>query len=138
MEAVKIYGLCIERLKYQIKVAKQRIRVEEYPAEIVLLESYNTGDLEDIVDILELYDLEERTTKALGEKLDGLAYTVSILTRESLSFGFTDKGDLGLYLTITDGRKAEGAYPVETVTALLGGREKRNIIEICGRDSDGL
>ncbi|HAM52442.1 MAG TPA: hypothetical protein DCP92_17730 [Nitrospiraceae bacterium] len=55
-----------------------------------LLESYNTGELEDIVDILELYDLEKRTLESLQEKLDELAYTVSVLMNETLMFGFRE------------------------------------------------
>ena len=99
MDDVKIYGLCIERLKFQIGNAKERLN-ESSPVsdEHFLLESYNTDDPEDIIDILELYDINERSFEAVREKLDELAYTVSILTRETLTFGITERGHLGLYL----------------------------------------
>ncbi len=99
-DAAKIYGLCLERLKYQIKNAKQRKNGNG--DESILLESYDTGELDDIIDILELYDLEENTYDALRNKLDDLAYTVSILTRETLFFGFTGKGFLGLFLALKE------------------------------------
>ncbi|MBI3592746.1 MAG: hypothetical protein HY099_04625, partial [Nitrospirae bacterium] len=68
--------------------------------DIILLECYNTGDLDDIIDILELYDIEERTFEAFREKLEELAYTVSVLIRETLFFDFTQNGHLGLYLSL--------------------------------------
>lgn len=99
-DAAKIYGLCMERLKYQITNAKQRINGNGNHADIFLLECYNTGDVDDIIDILELYDIEKRTIGSVINKLDDLAYTVSVLTSEALSFGFTEKGYLGLYLEL--------------------------------------
>ncbi|HXX57133.1 MAG TPA: hypothetical protein VEI96_03970 [Thermodesulfovibrionales bacterium] len=101
-DSVKIYGLCLERLRHQIRKAKERLPLGRYPDRI-LLESYNTGDLEDIVDILELYDLEERTLMSLREKLGDLAYTVSVLSGETLTFGFDEEGHLGLYLAVQEG-----------------------------------
>src|SRR5271169_2187485 len=54
-DAIKIYGLCLERLKHHIKNAKNRVKAGTYSSpDQLLLESYNAGDLEDIVDILEL------------------------------------------------------------------------------------
>jgi hypothetical protein len=97
MESAKIYGLCIERLNYQIANAKKRINGNGN-SEKFLLESYNTGELEDIVDILELYDIEEHTIGSLREKLEDLSCTVSVLTREELFFDFDEKGHLGLFL----------------------------------------
>ncbi|MBZ0154859.1 MAG: hypothetical protein K8I29_01420 [Alphaproteobacteria bacterium] len=101
MEEAKIYGLCLERLRYQIRNAKRKKDNGSYlsPGKI-LLESYNTGDIDEIVDILELYDVEERTTGQVWEKLEDLAYTVCILTREALSFGITPEGCFGLYLAL--------------------------------------
>ena len=65
-DAIKIYGLCLERLKHQIKNAGNRVKAETYFCpDQVLLESYNTGERQDIIDILELYDLEERTFDSL-------------------------------------------------------------------------
>jgi hypothetical protein len=104
MLEAKIYGLCLERLKYQIGNAKERTAekdIHEYRNGF-LLESYNTGDIDDIIDILELYDLEERTLERLREKLGDLAYTVSLLMRERLFFDFTREGHLGLYLSVND------------------------------------
>ncbi|MGD1075089.1 MAG: hypothetical protein ABR903_03295 [Thermodesulfovibrionales bacterium] len=102
-DAVKIYGLCLERLQYQIKNAKNPVKAWTHPCpDQILLESYRAGDLEDIVDILELYDLEERTFESLKEKLEDLAYTVSVLINETLTFGFDEDGHLGLYLSIRD------------------------------------
>lgn len=99
---VKIYGLCLERLKHQIRLAWQRVNNDrgENTSQF-LLESYNTCDVDDIIDILELYDIEEPTVDALREKLDDLAYTVSILIGESLSFEITGQGHWGLYLLVT-------------------------------------
>ena len=101
MDDVKIYGLCIERLKFQIANAKRRLseNAQVYGGHL-LLESYNTGDPDDVIDILELYDINERSFEAVREKLDELAYTVSILCRETLNFGMTEEGYLGLYLTV--------------------------------------
>jgi hypothetical protein len=117
MDGVKIHGLCIERLKFQIGNAKKRLSESGLVSdEHVLLESYNTDDPEDIIDILELYDINERSFEAVREKLDELAYTVSILTRETLTFGVTERGHLGLYLAINvnfrDGSKFEEAAVV--------------------------
>lgn len=108
-DAAKIYGLCLERLKFQIKNAKQRVNGNG--DDRVLLESYNTGNIDDIIDILELYDLEEKSYGAVKNKLDDLAYTVSVLTRESLLFGFTGKGHLGLFLLL----KGKPVDPFEEV-----------------------
>jgi len=101
MEGSKIYGLCLERLRHQIDNARVRFGgALSRHAEPVLLESYNTGDREDIIDILELYDLEEHTPERLNEKLEELSYTASLLLRETLRFDYTDKGHLGLYLAL--------------------------------------
>ena len=99
MEDVKIYGLCLERLKYQIGLAKEKSNNgESLNNERYLLESYNTSDIDDIIDILELYDLEGHTSSHLKEKLEELAYTISILIGEKMTFDLTDEGFLGLYL----------------------------------------
>lgn len=100
-DGVKIYGLCLERMRHQINIAKKKSQNTAFGEEdIFLLESYNTGDIDDIIDILELYDIEEKNLKNLHDKLEELAYTVSVLTRETLRFGFTDEGHLGLYLDL--------------------------------------
>ena len=100
MDGVKIYGLCLERLKHQIALAKKRLEGNTRGAGYFLLESYNTGIIDDIVDILELYDLEDKTTELLREKLDDLACTVSILLGHTLIFDYTVEGHLGLYLAL--------------------------------------
>lgn len=101
MEGVKIYGLCLERLRHQIKKAKERTgRDGLNDSGRMLLESYNTGELDDIIDILELYDVKERTFSEVKEKLEELAYTVSELARERVMFDYTHEGHLGLYLVM--------------------------------------
>lgn len=102
MEGVKIYGLCLERIRHQIGNAKSKTFVDRTaPADRVLLESYNTGDVEDLIDILELYDINDRTMEGVLEKLEELAFTVSNLARESLSFDITADGHMGLYLSFS-------------------------------------
>lgn len=100
MDGVKIYGLCLERLKHQIALAKKRLEGSGHGSKYFLLESYNTGVPDDIVDILELYDLEDKTPELLSEKLHDLAYTVSTLLRHTLIFDYTEEGHLGLYLSL--------------------------------------
>ena len=103
MEDVKIYGLCLERLKYQVGLAYEKKQHNDATAQNrYLLESYHSADIDDIIDILELYDLDERTSSHLREKLDELAYTVSLLISETMTFDLTDEGHLGLYLVVTD------------------------------------
>ena len=97
MKDVKFYGLCLERLRFQIGNAKKRIAVADRICEGLLLECYNTSDPEEIIDILELYDIEDRSLSGVLKKLDDLAYTVSLLLREGIGFGLTGKGELGLY-----------------------------------------
>lgn len=119
MEGVKIYGLCLERLRVQISNARGRIK-DGLPrfAGSVLLESYNTGEVDDIIDILELYDVEERTFEAVREKLNDLAFTVSELTREKLSFNLTNEGHVGLYLLVSE-TAGEGVGADKTLSASL-------------------
>ena len=101
MEGVKIYGLCLERLRHQIAKAGERAKQNVSDAAgRILLESYNTGELDDIVDILELYDLKDTTFSEVYEKLEELAYTVSELLRERVMFAYTAEGHLGLYLVV--------------------------------------
>jgi hypothetical protein len=100
MDNVKIYGICLERLRHQIGLAKQRVQAGTGGGDPIILECYNTGDIEDIVDILELYDVAEKTHWHLGEKLEELTCTISELSRETLIFEYTEKGHLGLFLSL--------------------------------------
>jgi len=116
MKEIKIYGLCLERLRYQISNAKKKVNNDTSPfQDRSLLESYNTADIDDIIDILELYDVEERSLQYVNEKLEELAYTVSLILSETLTFDLTNSGHLGLYLII----HKENLIPLsrETVTA---------------------
>ena len=94
MDGVKVYGLCLERLKHQIETAKKRISTNH---NIIILECYNTDNIEDIIDILELYDIDEKTQECLDIKLEDLAYSASLLVQESIAFDYNDDGYLGLY-----------------------------------------
>jgi hypothetical protein len=108
----KIYNVCLQRVKFQIENALKRLNANSansanlanlansaYSGRIAL-ESYQTNDIEEIVDILELYDLDDRTEEGLREKLDDLAYTVSILARETVVFDYDDRGSLALFLVV--------------------------------------
>jgi hypothetical protein len=108
MEGVKIYGLCLERLKHQITKARQRAENGAVQGEArIVLECYNTGEIDEIIDILELYDVEDRTQANVREKLEELAYTVYELLRQTLLFDYTDEGHLGLYLALHEGSAVE-------------------------------
>jgi|SRR5208283_1068684 len=102
METLSICGLCLERLKRQISNAKKR-KVnsggQTRPGK-VLLESYNTSDPDEIVDILEIYHAKDRTLEGVQETLAELAYSASVLTRESLQFDFNEEGHFGLFLSL--------------------------------------
>lgn len=88
----KIYGLCLDRLKRQLS----RARSLNQPR--VQLESYCVTEIGDIVDVLELFDLEQQSQEALREKLDELALTISVLMDETLEFDRDESGELGLYV----------------------------------------
>lgn len=94
----KIYGLCLYRLKYQIGLAVGRAGGSG--RQRLILESYNTADIDALVDILEIYDLQEKTREELGAKLEELAYTVSVLAKHTLFFDYTEQGHLGLFLDL--------------------------------------
>lgn len=106
MDEGKIYNVCLQRVKFQITNAMRRPGIYPPPMGRLILESYTTGDIEEIIDILEIYDLEDRTRAGLAEKLDDLAYTVSALVRTQIAFDYDDKGNLGLFLVV-DERKEE-------------------------------
>ncbi len=94
-ENLKLYGICLERLRHQLKGARERTGKEACGR--VVLEGYRTGEVEEIIDILELYDLEDRRPETLARKLDDLAKDVSMLVREAVEFGYDDNGELCLY-----------------------------------------
>lgn len=101
----KVNGVCLQRVAQLISKAKERLNGNIYQGQ-VLLESYCTGDVEDIVHILVLYHLRERTREGLAKELEKLAFALSRIAHEELSFGYCESGNLGLYLTITDGDRA--------------------------------
>ncbi|MBI5143220.1 MAG: hypothetical protein HZA20_13680 [Nitrospirae bacterium] len=111
----KIYNVCLQRVKFQIENAIKRLNASLASSASsaslansansahsgrITLESYQTDDIEEIVDILELYDLEDRTEAGLKEKLDDLAYTVSVLVRETVAFDYDDRGSMALFLVV--------------------------------------
>ena len=100
MDEAKIYNVCLQRVKFQITSAKQRLNGSIPAGGRIVLESYQTGEIDEIIDILELYDLEAHTREGLAEKLEDLAYTVSVLVKEKVAFDYDEKGDLGLCLTL--------------------------------------
>ncbi len=104
--STKIYGICLERLNHQINIAKSRDgKGPHQHKERIILESYNTGDLDEIIDILELYDVENRTLEAVKERLNDIAYTISLITRETLTFDLDHNGLWGLYLSLNSKEK---------------------------------
>lgn len=116
MEEVKVYGLCLGRLKHQVHIAKERLcRDRDGQGEWMLLESYTTAEPEELIEILELYDLNDRGLDALWEKLGELAETASLLSREGLRFGYTDEGHFGLFLLVRPAVEA----PFDGSTVLL-------------------
>jgi hypothetical protein len=94
-EHYKLYGVCIERLRHQLAIARKSIKDRD--VEKVALEGYYTGDIDEIIDLLELYDIEEKTPEALQSKLEDLAHDFSLFTKETIEFGYDDNGELCLY-----------------------------------------
>jgi len=117
MDEAKIYNVCLMRVKFQITNAKQRLNGSIPSGNRQLLESYNTGDIIDIIDILELYDLDDQTRDGLAQKLDDLAYTVSILVKDKIAFDYDERGNLGLYLLLKETSLAECSTADAALTA---------------------
>lgn len=88
MEDVKIYGLCLERLKSQINKA----RLRPTNGGRIIIENYCTCNTEDLADILELFDLEDNSNETISEKLSDLAFTASILMKADLGFERNKEG----------------------------------------------
>lgn len=95
LENFKLYGVCVERLKHQLSLARKR--VGDRIVDRVVLEGYQTGDIDEIIDILEFYDIEAKTPAALQSKLEELAHDVSLFIKETIEFGYDDNGNLCLY-----------------------------------------
>ncbi len=111
----KLYGLCVVRLKHQIALAKERGRMCDGR---VALESFCTGEVEEIVDLLELYDLKvnmDDSRQGLGAMLEELAQDASLFVREPLAFDYDENGELCLYLLESSQVKA---HPAEARTEL--------------------
>jgi len=106
LENFKLYGVCVERLKHQLALARKR--VGDRAVDRVVLEGYQTGDIDEIIDILELYDIEEETPEALRGKLEDLAHDVSLFIKETIEFGYDDNGNLCLYWNV----KGPGDYEI--------------------------
>lgn len=98
-EGLKIYGMCLERIQHQIRMAKTRLEKEGLQnPERVVLESYNTGDTDDIIDLLDLYDIADDKSETLRAKMDELASDVSLMMRETIEFAYSpEDGHLCLY-----------------------------------------
>jgi len=95
----KLYNLCIERLKHQI--ARARAASPDGQGGMWVLESYCTGDPEEIIDIMELYDLKDRSLGAVMGKLAELASDASMFVGEKISFAFNADGELCIYLVMS-------------------------------------
>ena len=95
LQDFKLYGLCVMRLKHQIALAKERGRMCNGR---VALESFCTGEVEEIVDLLELYDLKDISRRALDAMLCELAEDASLFVREPIAFDYDESGELCLYL----------------------------------------
>ena len=106
MDEAKIYNVCLQRVKFQITNAKKRLDGNSTASGLFILESYNTGDIAEIVDILEIYDLDNYTQQGLKDKLLDLAYTVSVLVKDKITFEYDKKGNLGLYMVVDESVEA--------------------------------
>jgi len=103
VEGAKVYGLCLERLEFQIKNALARISKDSSlykPDNGFVLESYCTGDIDEIIDLLEIYDVPDRKRETVIGKLSEIAYSASILLGETVRFDFSDEGFLCIYLIL--------------------------------------
>ena len=78
-------------------MANARKRVGDRVADRVVLEGYQAGDIDEIIDLLEFYDIEEKTPGALQDKLEALAHDVSLFVKEIIEYGYDDNGNLCMY-----------------------------------------
>ena len=95
LQDFKLYGLCIMRLRHQIQRALDSGRMRDGRVE---LESFCTAETDEIVDLLELYDLEDRTRAGLMEMLGELAADASLFVSGQIEFAFNEESELSLYL----------------------------------------
>ena len=91
----KLYNICVMRLRHQIEIAHKRGQVS---GGRIVLESYCTSDVEEIIDIHELYDIEDRTLEGVMKKLARVAGDASLFVKEKVEFDFNTEGELCLYL----------------------------------------
>ncbi len=119
MDEAKVYNVCLQRVKFQITQAKQNENGRAGGKRI--LESYRTGEVDEIIDILELYDLDSQDRDGLHEKLEDLAYTVSLLVKETITFDYDEKGCLGLYVTMKRQPAKEYDWASATLAAAMQG-----------------
>jgi hypothetical protein len=103
MEGFKIHNICLDKLTERIDEARIGSEVRSDKDGRILLESYNTSDIDEIIRIIGISDLRDRTIEGLLEKLEDLSLTLSCFTQEDLIFAFSEQGDLGLYLSVTKG-----------------------------------
>lgn len=103
VEGAKVYGICLGRLEFQVKNALERLKKDPvlYDRQRgFALESYNTDDMDEIVDLLEIYDVPDRKRETIMKKLAEVAYSASLLVGATVEFGFCEAGFLCLYLKV--------------------------------------
>ncbi len=96
-EGLKLYGVCLERLQHQISQALSRTNGARGR---VVLESYMTSDPQEIIELLELFDIEHEDMESVMRKLKEIAEDVSMMVKRRVEFGFSDEGELCLYLVL--------------------------------------
>jgi hypothetical protein len=100
MEGFKIYNICLDKLTESIDAVRKGDCEMIHMDGRILVESYKTADVEEIIRILGLHDIKERNKEGLRDKLDDLSLTLSCFTQEELEFDFSEQGELGLYLSV--------------------------------------
>jgi len=100
VEGFKINNICLDKLIESIDAARKNGHDTADKNGRILVESYNTSEAEEIIRILGLHDIKERTFEGVRDKLDDLSLTLSCFTQEELVFDFSEQGKLGLYLSV--------------------------------------
>jgi hypothetical protein len=98
VEGFKIHNICLDKLIDSIDEVRKKRHQPVDKNGLMLIESYNTADAEEIIRILGLTDIKDRTMEGLKDKLDDLSLTLSCFTQEELEFALDAEGNLGLYL----------------------------------------